>query len=201
MRSQQGNKAINSPKNSQKQPIRDTAPKTAEGKAFLQGAISVFIVFHLVAIICWAMPIKFWLFGAVNEMTRPYLLWTGLFQSWDMFAPDPVKANTYVKAVVITKNGHVHVWSFPRMDQLGFGQRYQKERYRKFVEDMLREQNALLLPDVVKHIARFYNDPADPPQKVLLIKFQSDITPGSKNEREPRPSDFYDEYIEPEDLR
>jgi hypothetical protein len=172
MRSQQGNKAINSPKNSQKQPIRDTAPKTAEGKAFLQGAISVFIVFHLVAIICW-----------------------------DMFAPDPVKANTYVKAVVITKNGHVHVWSFPRMDQLGFGQRYQKERYRKFVEDMLREQNALLLPDVVKHIARFYNDPADPPLKVLLIKFQSDITPGSKNEREPRPSDFYDEYIEPEDLR
>ena len=201
MRSRQGKKATSSPKNNQEQPTRDTAPKTAEGQAFLQGAISVFIVFHLVAIICWAMPVNFSLFGAVNEMTRPYLLWTGLFQSWDMFAPDPMKTNTYVKAVVITQSHHVHVWSFPRMDQLGFGQRYQKERYRKFVEDMQREQNAALLPDVVKHIARFYNDPADPPQKVLLIKFQTDITPGSKSEPEPRPTDFYDEYIEPEDLR
>lgn len=201
MRSQQGKKAANSPKHNQEQTTRDTAPKPAEGKAFLQGAISVFILFHLVAIICWAMPVNSPLFAVVNEMTRPYLLWTGLFQSWDMFAPDPIKTNTYVKAVVITQNHHVHVWSFPRMDQLGFGQRYQKERYRKFVEDMLREQNAALLPDVVKHIARFYNDPADPPQKVLLIKFDSDITPGSKNEREPRPTDFYDDYIEPEDLR
>jgi hypothetical protein len=199
MRSRQGKKATNFPKNNQEP--RDTALKTGEGKAFLQGVISVFILFHLVAIICWATPIRFLPFAAVNEMTRPYMLWTGLFQSWDTFAPDPVRTNTYVKAIVITQKGHVRVWSFPRMDQLGFGQRYEKERYRKFVEDVLREQNALLLPDVARHIARFYNDPADRPQKVLLIKFQTDITPGSEHEREPKPTEFYDEDIDPEDLR
>ena len=93
--------------------------------------------------------------------------------------------------------------AFPQMDQLSFGQRYQKERYRKFLENMTLERNAAMLPDVVRHIAELYNDPADLPQKVLLIKFQSDITPGSDDKHEPRPkpSDFYDQYIEPEDLK
>jgi hypothetical protein len=130
------------------------------------------------------------------------MLWTGLFQTWDMFAPNPPPTNTYVKAVVITDH-HIRVWAFPQMDQLSLGRRYQKERYRKFVENMLLEQNAALLPDVVRHIARFYNDPSDPPQKVMLIKFQSDITPGTgdRTEPKPKPSDFYDEYLGPEDLK
>ena len=130
------------------------------------------------------------------------MLWTGLFQTWDMFAPNPLPLNTYVKAVVITEH-HVRVWDFPRMDQLSLGQRYQKERYRKFVENMLLEQNEALLPDVVRHIARMYNDPFDPSRKVMLIKYQSEITPGPDDQHEPKPkpSDFYDEYLGPEDLR
>ena len=130
------------------------------------------------------------------------MLWTGLFQTWDMFAPNPLPLNTYVKAVVITEH-HVRVWDFPRMDQLSLGQRYQKERYRKFVENMLLEQNEALLPDVVRHIARMYNDPSDPPRKVMLIKYQSEIPPGSDDQHEPKPkpSDFYDEYLGAEDLR
>lgn len=120
-----------------------------------------------------------------------------------MFAPNPIRANTYYKAIVITQKHHIRVWAFPQMEQLSFGQRYQKERYRKFLENMSLENNAAVLPDVVRHIARFYNDPSDLPEKVLLIRFQSDIKPGSDDEHEPRPkpSDFYDEYIEPEDLR
>jgi hypothetical protein len=193
---------VASKKINRKQSIQDDAPETVETKGWLQGAISIFILFHLVAITCWAIPFNWRLLIGVREITQPYMLWTGLFQSWNMFSPNPVVTNTYFKAVVITENHHMQVWAFPQMDQLSYGQRYQKERYRKFLENMLLEQNAPMLPDVVSHIARLYNNPADLPQQVLLIKFQSDITLGSDDEHEPtpKPSDFYDQYIEPGDL-
>jgi hypothetical protein len=167
-----------------------------------RGAVSVFILFHLIAITFWALPVTWPPLVGVREIVSPYMLWTGLFQSWDMFAPNPVPVNTYFKAVVITKN-HVRVWDFPRMEELSFGERYRKERYRKFLENMSLDQNSDALPDVARHIAGFYDDPSDPAQKVMLVRYQSDITPGSDDEHQPRPkaSDFYDEYIEPKDLR
>jgi hypothetical protein len=201
IRSRQGKNAANSQNIRDKRSNRDDVPK-ANTKGPLQGVISAFILFHLVAITCWALPVNWRFVVGIRQITRPYMLWTGLFQTWDMFAPNPLPTNIYIKAFVVTEH-HIHVWSFPRMDQLSFGQRYEKERYRKFVENMLLDQNADLLPDVVRHIARFYNDPSDPPQKVMLIKFQSDISPGSGDQPEPRPraSDLYDEYLGPEDLK
>jgi hypothetical protein len=200
---QQKKNAVASRKVDRRQFSRNDAPKAQARKGWLQGAISVFILFHLIAITCWALPVNWPLLVGVREITRPYMLWTGLFQSWNAFAPNPLPTNIYYKAVVITQNHHIHVWSFPQMDQLSFGQRYQKERYRKFLENMSREEIAPILPDVVRHIARFYNNPADPPQEVELIRFQSDIKPGSDDGHKPRPtpSDFYDQYIEPEDLK
>jgi hypothetical protein len=201
IRSRPGKNDTNSRKIRDEQSNRHDAPR-AKTKGWVRGAISVFILFHLIAITCWALPVNWPLVVGVRQIARPYMLWAGLFQTWDTFAPNPVSTNTYIKAVVITEH-HVHVWTFPQMDQLSFGQRYQKERYRKFVETMQLEPNAAVLPDVVRHIARLYNDPSDPPQKVMLIKFQSDITPGSDDlpEPRPRPSDLYDEYLGPGDLR
>ena len=201
IRSRQGNNAANSRKIPDKQSNRDDVP-TPKTKRSLQAVISTFILFHLIAIACWALPVNWPLVVGVRQITQPYMLWTGLFQTWDMFAPNPPSTNVYVKAVVITDH-HIHVWTFPQMDQLSFGQRYQKERYRKFLENMLLEQNAALLPDLVRHIARFYNDPSDPPHKVMLIKFQSEIKPGSGDKPEPKakPYDLYDEYLGPEDLK
>ena len=192
-----------------RQPVEKSAHRTVRdgnsgpgNKGWFRDAISGFILFHLIAITCWAVPVNWLPVIVVRQIVRPYMLWTGLFQSWDMFAPNPVSTNTYFKAVVITQH-HVHVWDFPRMEELSFGQRYQKERYRKFLENMALDQNAAVLPDVVTHIARFYNNPSDPPQKVMLVSYQSDITPGSDDTHQPRPkvSDFYDDYIEPGDLR
>jgi hypothetical protein len=194
---------VASTKTNRKQSVQNDVPEVPKTKGSLRVAINTFILFHLIAITCWALPVNWRLLVAVRQITRPYLLWTGLFQSWDMFAPNPPPTNTYFKAIVITQKHHIRVWDFPRMDQLSFGQRYQRERYRKFAENMSLESNAAVLPDVVRHIARFYNDPSDLPQKVMVIRFQSDITPGSDDEHEPRPKpyDFYDEYIEPGDLR
>ena len=129
---------------------------------FLRGAISAFILFHLIAITCWAAPTNFWLVVRVKDLVRPYMLWSGLFQSWDTFAPNPPNVNSYVKAVVVTQDLHIHVWAFPRMEELSYSERYRKERYRKFAEVMLQANNAAILPDVAKHIARSFKGHASP---------------------------------------
>jgi hypothetical protein len=166
-----------------------------------RGAISVFILFHLAAITCMALPANFSALNTARELVQPYMLWIGLFQTWDMFGPDPRATNSYVKAVVITQDHHMHLWAFPRMEELSFAERYRKERYRKFLDVLPQPQNAPLWPDVAKHVAAQFSKQNDPPDKVLLIEFQSDIVPGAAQEPTPRPNVFYDDYVQPGDLK
>lgn len=165
-------------------------------RGFLQGAISGFILFHLIAIACWALPLNFSPVKDVREFVRPYMLWTGLFQSWDTFAPDPKAINSYLEAVAITQNRKQKVWVFPRMEQLGYGARYREERYRKFAEVLPQRSLSAMWPDVAQRVTRLFDDPSDPPAVILLIQFQAPIQPWMKQGVEPalKPNIFY-EYV------
>ncbi|HWF65956.1 MAG TPA: hypothetical protein VN670_01550 [Acidobacteriaceae bacterium] len=164
--------------------------------SFLQGAISVFILFHLIAITCWALPFNLFVIKDVKEFVRPYMLWAGLFQSWDTFAPEPKSINSYLEAVAITQSHKQKVWVFPRMEQLSYGERYREERYRKFAEVLPQRQLSAMWPDVAQHVTRLFDDPSDPPAMILLIQFQAPIQPWAKANAEPapKPNIFY-EYV------
>lgn len=166
-------------------------------------AVSIFILFHLIAITCWAVPVNFSAVRELREIIRPYMLWTGLYQSWDMFAPNPKSIDAYIKAVVFTQDRHMKVWTFPRMEELNFRERYPKERYRKFAEMLPDQKNEALWPGVAAHVARLFNNPIDPPDKVVLIEFRADIKPGQDESSPPvpEPNVFYEGYLEPGDLR
>jgi hypothetical protein len=167
-------------------------------------ASSIFLLFHIAAITVWCTPSDSALIVACSEFIRPYMVWSGLFQSWDTFAPNPKSANSYVVASVITKDGHVHPWNFPRMEQLSFTERYYKERYRKFAENLQADNNAAMWPDVARHLARLYASPANPPEIVLLIRYWSDIPPpgnGLYHSQAPRGNIFFEYRVKPEDLQ
>src|SRR5712671_904309 len=76
------------------------------------------------------------LISLCKDRVRPYFLWSGLFQSWDMFSPLPKAANTYIEATIVYKDGSRTTWTFPRMEQLSLTERYFKERYRKYAENL-----------------------------------------------------------------
>jgi hypothetical protein len=167
-------------------------------------AISLFLLFHIAAITLWAIPLDSPLIAQGRALIRPYMLWSGLFQSWDMFAPTPKSVNAYVVCSVITKDGVVHPWTFPRMEQLGIAERYYQERYRKFAENLQDQRNAALWPGVARHLARLYNNPANPPEIVMLIRYWSDITPGrNESQRSERPAAriLFEYRVAPEDLK
>jgi len=142
---------------------------------FRKRAISVFLLFHLVAIPCWGLPFDSLPTLICRALVRPYFLWTGLFQSWDMFAPSPIRANRYLEAMLVYPDGTTDYWAFPRMDRLSFTARYAKERYRKFEEVLTDDKNADMWPDIARYVARQALRGSARPERVLLVLHWSDL--------------------------
>jgi hypothetical protein len=167
-------------------------------------AINVFLLFHLLAITCWAIPLDSPLLTAFRNAVRPYFLWSGLFQSWNAFAPAPKALNSYVEAVVIYKDGRILNWKFPRMEQMSLDQRYFKERYRKFIENLKEDSNVALWPDAARYVARLNNNSSNPPEIIMLIRHWSDIVPPGHGSSTPQPQHvqiFYEFKVKPQDLQ
>jgi len=141
-----------------------------------RAAINAFLIFHLLGITCWAIPLTNPLLTAARNLIRPYFLWAGLFQSWDMFSPAPRSINSYIEAIVLYKDGTTKNWAFPRMDHLSLTQRYFKERYRKFTEVLYEDTNSALWPDVARHVARINAGPS-PEAMVFLVRYSSAMVP------------------------
>ncbi|MGH9616996.1 MAG: hypothetical protein ACRD28_09675 [Acidobacteriaceae bacterium] len=178
-------------------------PVNGDERSFLRGAISVFILFNLVAIFSWAVPLNVPPLREIKQIVRPYLLWSGLFQSWDFFAPNPRPVNSYIQAVVVTEDRHMRVFDFPRMEQLSYSKRYREERYRKFAEVLSEPAYAALWPDVARRIARMLNSAGDPPRMVILMKSETPIEYVATEQHVPvpKPQFFYEYYVSGEDLR
>jgi hypothetical protein len=166
--------------------------------------INIFLVFHILAITCWCIPLE--IPGVLTErrFLRPYFLWSGLFQSWDMFAPTPKSANTYVEAQIRFKDGTEKGWTFPRMQSLGITEKFIKERYRKFEDNLGDDANDAMLTDVARHIARSQSTPGNPVKLVVLIYNWSFFAPDSKGSFVSQPWDQHvllGYGVRPEDLK
>ena len=190
-------------------PLRSTDRESADKKvSSLQRAkyiaVNVFLVFHLLAIACWCVPIDSPLIPLCQTLVRPYFLWAGLFQSWDMFAPIPKGANTYIEAILIYRDGSRKTWTFPRMEQLSLTERCFKERYRKFAESLQGGDVDELLPDAARYVARSNSNPGNPVKTIILIQRFSFIVPRPDGGYVPEP---WEQHIllgygvQPQDLK
>jgi hypothetical protein len=182
---------------------------TRNGRASTWGAagrvaINVFLVFHILAIACWCLPASNPLILTAREFVRPYFVWSGLFQSWDMFSPTPKAVNTYLEAMIIRQDGSTEFWGFPRMELLSYAERYYRERYRKYEENLLDSRYSALWPDAARQVARLHANPADPPQTVMLLVRWSNIVQRADGSFERSPWDahvFFTYAVKPEDLQ
>lgn len=140
-----------------------------------------------------------------RHAVSPYFLWAGLFQRWNMFAPEPVKVDVYLQGEVTLHDGEKRTWTFPRMENLSYSQRYAKERHRKFQEYLRQETYQGLWPDAARHIARKFANPMNPPVLVLLLRNFSEVQPpgaGAVVRRTPwAHAPFYLYVVKTEDLK
>lgn len=165
--------------------------------------ISLFILWHLFALTIWLLPYSPGLVENSLRVVRPYMTVTGFRQSWEMFAPLPDRLDAHVQARITYAGGQVRLWDFPRMQNMGYARRYQRERFHKLIENAHRDQYSYLWPYLARYAARCNNIlPGHPPVSVELIRYYRIIPPPGL----PAPSDytateFYRTSIEARDLK
>jgi hypothetical protein len=139
--------------------------------------ISAFIVFHLTLIVCWMFPQFSWQ-RIIDARCRSYILFWGLDQDYQVFAPSPRAANITVLGIVTYGDGTMAIWQFPQMEDLSLTTKIWKERFRKFVDDNLASSSDVRLKqDVARYIARNSMKPGQGPLMVSLIRLSAEIPP------------------------
>lgn len=114
----------------------------------------IFFLFHTFCILVWGLPKLSSFHQELKNSIQPYMLWSGLWQGWDMFSPDPLRLNASIEATVTFEDGSQSLWVFPKMQELGYGERYVKERYRKWRERVRLDDYKRIWPDTSRFVAK-----------------------------------------------
>lgn len=167
-------------------------------------AINLFLIFHLTTIFCWAIPLNTRLVYGVKPYIAPYMVWSGLAQGWNLFAPNPLGINNRMEAQITYSDGEVCIWKFPQPQDYGYFKRYFFERPHKFSLDaLMNDKTGYLRPDAARYIARVnYTKSDNPPAKVTLVAYHSKIAPPNSRLPEPWTSNvLYTYAVKPGDLK
>jgi len=167
-------------------PAESAVPEWLPSGVFERFLASAVILFHLVAIMVWNMPGSFTQADLKSRISR-YMIYTGLNQAWGMFAPEPGHINYYMAARITYADGKQRLWPIGRQSTLNLWDRLVDERNRKFLENIYDTSNGTgLYPQVALWVARVNNlYPNDPPAKVELMRFWSQIPPPPGGVNEP----------------
>lgn len=118
-------------------------------------AISVFILVHVSAVAQWNMPKT-----ALRDLlgfhgwTEFYMLPTGLWQSWDMFGPDPQRASSYPEAVVRDAQGMIHIYKFQRLGDLSVWDAFWLYRHAKVNANLTDDKSVVAREVAARHALR-----------------------------------------------
>ncbi len=116
-------------------------------------ALSAFVIFHLSALIVWTMP-QCALKAAVQGPYRYYVLPTGMWQWWAIFAPDPIRNTMVLNAEVVDARGMRHTYEFPRLADLPWWQKLLQYRQPKFTANMVIDEYKRQREFTARHAVR-----------------------------------------------
>lgn len=145
-----------------------------------------------------------WTVQCISDPLQTYLFTTGVWQYWDMFAPNPANTDMWGDAVITYKNKQKLVYQYPRMYLLPIPMKYLKERYRKFYERAHDDhQYPWLMPQFGLRVALLnYTDLANPPVDVLLRRHARRVAdPGTPQQPGYDSFDYFDYHVDQKLLR
>jgi hypothetical protein len=125
-----------------------------------------------------------------------YLLTTGFWQYWDMFAPNPSNVDVYADAMVYYKDGTTRPYQYPRIFTLSFGQKFLKERWRKFFERAGDSRYRYLWPAFGQRVALMcFDSPNNPPVRVELHRHEMVINPPGQPQNTAYSDELYYSWV------
>jgi hypothetical protein len=141
--------------------------------------------------------------GVFSEDDRfGYLYSTGFWQYWNMFSPNPANVDVYMDALVTYQDGTQMQFEYPVMQHLSVWERYFKERYRKFVENVHPDRFAYKWPSVAQAIAyQSYKGDGNLPKIVTLRRhFKTVLGPDEVQDPEYKEYSFFTYMVDTEKL-
>ena len=177
--------------------------------------VKLFVLFHLVAITTWALPnppsavdsgkvtpagtqwIPYWNKKFIKSFPplTVYLMTTGFWQYWDMFAPDPAQTDTWGDAEVVFQDGTTKHYQYPRMFLLPVHEKHVKERYRKFFERAGSDDYNYLWSSFGFRIATQFDNPKNPPVRVKLFRHWRPVAHPGQAQKQDYDSYMYYDYV------
>lgn len=115
--------------------------------------------------------------GRYISPVTDFMLLTGLWQSWNMFAPNPVRDDYFFEAELQLVDGETEVHSLKRLYEMPLLSRYGNERYRKFFEKMRPESGSWLWPRLAQRAIVWAGREPREVEKVTLILRNRRILP------------------------
>lgn len=181
----------------------ETEPKKP-GRAF-RSIVSLGIIAYATAValqITPSTPLR----DRLVPYVMPFLDYTGTWQNFAVFAPNPRDENIYISAIVTFADGSTQYFAYPRLDRLNYFDRMQKERFRKYaLDNAYKDTDRGVWPDLARYIARTSARAGAVPISVSLQRHWSDIPPPQKGVGKPLPENsqqltFFVYTVSPEDL-
>lgn len=149
--------------------------------------ISSFIVFNFLIMMRVHLPLQSPFISSLYRPIDKYLSFFTLFQTWEMYAPNPSRLNAYLTAQVEFDDKSKDLYEFPRVDKMSIFEKYvYGERMRVITEAIRRDENSFLWKDAAKFAMRKVRDRnlSKIPIRIHLFRHWS-ITPDMKADFRP----------------
>jgi hypothetical protein len=142
-------------------------------------AISAFLLAHVGATVLWVMPpcpIRAYCFGTLTY----YMLPLGLWQSWTMFAPDPLKESVTLEAEVVDNRGMRHGFAFTKLADFSKWRGVPRFRHAKYAANLTIPELELNRRFAACHVVRqlALPDEAFPVNVHLIFQLRLPPPPG-----------------------
>jgi hypothetical protein len=142
--------------------------------------ISAFIIFNIVAIASGSsLPLAQQ--NPVQRFFSPYLVWTRLLQSWQLFVPSPRTYLINYRAEIKFKDGSVKTWKRPYPPNWDFFPRHLSYNFQKWdlAANYLEKPRLapLLWTDLAHYLVREYADDNNPPETISFFRSRVDLPP------------------------
>lgn len=156
--------------------MRTEAPATA-GRRHLPPLArhwpTILVAAYALAAFSWTMPVELFLPKRIlDPVSLPVMRAFGLWQSWEMFSPDPRRDDIRVEVRFVNRDGTSHRLMLTAMNAMGYGERVQKERWRKYFNDHLRlDDERRLWQPFAEFMVRSLRDEGQDPASIELVRW------------------------------
>jgi hypothetical protein len=149
--------------------------------SFKKFVLNFLILGYLGIIYFSGVPESNTLNARLRQMAQSTALALGIWPSWSMFAPDPIKFDSKTYVIISYKDGDIQEYDV-EIGPTGLFSNIRRARWRKYAQDRLRsfDQKGLLAP-ALRHFHRKYDNPSNPITNIRLTRKWSEVESYTEN--------------------